>query len=73
MSVRQRVKQRGVELPLVISDHCDWPELTQTITEVEAEEIWVTHGREEALVRWCELRGQKARPLHLVGYEDEAE
>ena len=27
MRVRARARQRGVELPLVISDHCDWPEL----------------------------------------------
>jgi putative mRNA 3-end processing factor len=24
-------------------------------------------------VRWCELAGVAAKPLHLVGYEDEAE
>ena len=71
MGVRQRIRQRGVEVPLVISDHSDWPELTQTIKDVGAGEIWVTHGREEALVRWCELNGIAARPLHLVGYEDE--
>ncbi|PWE57339.1 ligase-associated DNA damage response exonuclease [Metarhizobium album] len=73
MMVRQRAKQRGVELPLVISDHCDWPELTQTIREIAPEQVWVTHGREEALVRWCELQGIAARPLHLVGYEDEGD
>jgi putative mRNA 3-end processing factor len=73
MMVRQRAKQRGVELPLVISDHCDWPELLDTIREVGPQEVWVTHGREEALVRWCELSGIKARPLHLVGYEDEGD
>ncbi|MFC5991618.1 ligase-associated DNA damage response exonuclease [Limoniibacter endophyticus] len=73
MRVRQRVRQRGVELPLIISDHCDWDELTQTIRETGASELWVTHGREEALLRWSELNGLKARPLHLVGYEDEAE
>jgi putative mRNA 3-end processing factor len=73
MRIRQRVKQRGVELPLIISDHSDWDELIATIREVKAGEVWVTHGREEALVRWCELNGIKARPLHLVGYEDEAE
>ncbi len=56
-----------------ISDHCDWPELTETITELSPAEVWVTHGREEALVRWCELQGIKARPLHLVGYEDEGD
>jgi putative mRNA 3-end processing factor len=73
MSIRQRAKQRGVELPLIISDHCDWAELTQTIAEIAPAEVWVTHGREEALVRWCELAGIRARPLHMVGYEDEAE
>jgi len=37
------------------------------------EAVWVTHGREEALVRWCELQGIAAKPLHLVGYEDEGD
>ena len=73
MRVRQRARQRGVELPLVISDHADWDELCVTIRETGAEEVWVTHGREEALVRWCELEGIRARPLHLVGYEEEPE
>ena len=31
MRIRQRAKQRGVELPLIISDHSDWDELTETI------------------------------------------
>ena len=73
MRIRQRARQRGVELPLVVSDHADWDELCTTIHEVGAEEIWVTHGREEALVRWCELRGLRAKPLHLMGYEEEPE
>lgn len=73
MMVRQRAKQRGVELPLIISDHSDWPELTATIEEIAPREVWVTHGREEALVRWCELKGIASRPLHLVGYEDEGD
>ncbi|PYE86645.1 putative mRNA 3-end processing factor [Phyllobacterium leguminum] len=73
MRIRQRAKQRGVELPLIISDHCDWDELTATIGEVAPGEVWVTHGREEALVRWCALAGIPARPLHLVGYEDEGD
>jgi putative mRNA 3-end processing factor len=71
MRIRQRAKQGGVELPLIISDHGDWNELTTTISETGAGEVWVTHGREEALVRWCELNGIAARPLHLVGYDDE--
>jgi putative mRNA 3-end processing factor len=73
MRIRQRARQRGVELPLVISDHCDWDELCDTIREVSPREVWVTHGREEALVRWCELEGLPAKPLHLMGYEEEPE
>ncbi len=71
MGIRARIRQRGVELPLVISDHCDWDELTATIEELSPGEVWVTHGREEALVRWCGLNGIPARPLNLVGYEEE--
>lgn len=73
MGVRQRAKQRGVELPLIISDHADWDELTTTVTESAPEELWVTYGREDALVRWAELQGQKAQPLRLVGYDDAGE
>ena len=71
MTVRARARQRGVELPLVISDHADWDELTATVQELRPGEVWVTHGREEALVRWCELHGVAARALRLVGYEDD--
>ncbi len=71
MRVRQRARQKNVELPLVISDHADWDELTTTLTEIAPSEVWVTHGREEALVHWCMTRQIKARALDLVGYEDE--
>lgn len=73
MRVKQRAKQRGVELPLVISDHADWDELNATLKEVAAGEIWVTHGAEEALIRQATLNGLAARALSLVGFEDEAE
>ncbi|MCV2448694.1 ligase-associated DNA damage response exonuclease [Paracoccus sp. DMF] len=73
MTVRARARQRGVELPLVISDHVDWPMLTGTLTELAPSEVWVTHGTEDGVIRWCELAQIPARPLRLVGYEDEAE
>src|SRR3954454_6737724 len=73
MRVRARARQRGVELPLVISDHADWEGLTATIAATGAGEIWVTHGQEDALVHWCKARGLAARPLDLVGYGDEEE
>jgi putative mRNA 3-end processing factor len=71
MRVRGRARQRGVELPLVISDHADWNELTRTIAEVNPQETWITHGREDALLRWCALNQRRARALALVGYADE--
>jgi putative mRNA 3-end processing factor len=71
MLVKARARQRGVELPLVISDHADWGELIDTFQELKPEEIWITHGREEGLLRWAELNGMKARALRLVGYDEE--
>lgn len=71
MRVRGRARQKGVELPVILSDHADWDELIETVEELRPDELWVTHGREEALVRWSELNGIDARALRLVGYEDE--
>lgn len=73
MRIRQRAKRAGVELPLVLSDHCDWPELQQSIRETGAQEIWVTHGEEDALVHWCRTIGLAARPLRLVGFAEEGD
>src|SRR3954454_4982821 len=71
MRTRQRARQRDVELPLIISDHADWDELTMTIRELAPTEVWITHGREEALKHWCMTHQIKACELNLVGYEDE--
>jgi putative mRNA 3-end processing factor len=71
MRIRQRAVQRNVELPLILSDHADWDELTDTILEIAPKEVWVTHGREDALIHWCMTRQIKARALDLRGYEDE--
>ena len=73
MRVKQRAKARGVELPLVISDHADWDELTTTLDEVGAQDVWVTHGREEALVHYAASRGLHARALALTGFGEEEE
>lgn len=73
MRVRARARQRRVELPLVISDHADWDELTCTFAELHPEEVWLTHGEEQALLRWAALNGISARALSLVGYGDEEE
>jgi putative mRNA 3-end processing factor len=71
MRVRARARQQSVELPLVISDHADWQELTGTIAETGAREVWVTHGREEALLHHIRSTGRRGRALALIGREDE--
>ncbi len=71
MTIKQRARQSGVELPLVISDHADWNELTETIKATGASKIWVTHGREDALVHYCRSIGLEAEPLYLQGRDDE--
>jgi putative mRNA 3-end processing factor len=71
MGVRARARQRGAELPLVISDHADWPELSRTLKDVGAPRVWVTHGREEALVFHARSLGIEAEALHLGGRDEE--
>jgi putative mRNA 3-end processing factor len=71
MQIRARAKQKGIDLPLIISDHADWNELTQTLEQVNPQELWVTHGREEALVYYAEQQGYKAQALNLLGFDDQ--
>lgn len=73
MRVRQRAKASGVELPLVISDHADWDELLATVEDVQAPEIWVTHGAEAALIHQLGKMDKRGRALSLIGYGDESE
>lgn len=69
MQIRARSKQRQAELPVIVSDHSDWDELLTTITEVNPKEVWVTHGREDALVYQLTQMGFRAKALSMVGYE----
>ena len=68
MRVRARARQRGVELPLVISDHADWDDLTATIAATGApEDLGDARpgGRAGALVREPRARGAAARHRRL--------
>jgi putative mRNA 3-end processing factor len=71
MRVRARARQRGIELPLVISDHADWDGLCRSIIESGCDELLVTHGESDALVYWAQQCGINASPLHLMGYGHE--
>jgi putative mRNA 3-end processing factor len=73
MRIRARARQRGIELPLVVSDHADWDGLCATIIETGCSELLVTHGEADALVHWANNRGLRAEPLHLIYGDEEAE
>ena len=73
MRVRARARQRGAELPLIISDHADWDELLQTAEDVDAPEIWITHGREDGLLHALTQSGRRARALSLIGRDEDEE
>ena len=71
MRVRARARQKGVELPLVVSDHADWEALCTTVAETGCSRLLVTHGEADALVHWARGQGIEAEPLHILGYGDE--
>ena len=74
MRVRQRARSKGVELPLVISDHSRLGRADRRRwRRSRAPEVWVTHGREEALIHEAAKRGIRGRALRLVGYGDDDE
>ena len=51
LGIKKFRQGRAGELPLVISDHADWDELTATLDEVAAPEVWIQYGPEAALRR----------------------
>ena len=71
MRVRARARQKGIELPLVVSDHADWEALCTTIAETGCSKLLVTHGEADALVHWARGQGIEAEPLHILGYGEE--
>lgn len=72
--VRRLARGRGgADLSLVISDHADWDELTATAKEIAPEELWITYGRADALTRWAEGEGLRARALEKVGAQGSEE
>jgi putative mRNA 3-end processing factor len=71
MRVKKRARAGGGDLPLIISDHADWPELTATAREIAPRELWITHGEADALIAWASSNSMVARPLEIAGYAGE--
>ena len=63
MQVRGHRRRRAVDRGFTLSDHADWHGLLWAIRECQAEEIWVTHGSIDPLVRWLCEQGLDAKGL----------
>jgi putative mRNA 3-end processing factor len=63
MRIRGAQRRRGVNRGFVLSDHADWPGLMDTIQATGAQEVYVTHGYVDAVVRTLREKGIDAKPL----------
>ncbi len=63
MQIRGNRRRRSVDRGFVMSDHSDWPGLIRTIRQTEAENIWVSHGYTNEMVRWLREDGLNAREV----------
>lgn len=71
MTIRGARRRANYDRGFALSDHADWPGLNAAINHADPEEIWVTHGYREELVRWLTDRGRKARSV-ATHFEGEA-
>jgi putative mRNA 3-end processing factor len=73
MQIRGNRRRRSVDRGFVLSDHVDWDSLLYTIKETGAENIFITHGYTQPLVKWlCETGlNAKALPTQFVGEIEE--
>jgi putative mRNA 3-end processing factor len=75
MHVRGIRRRRDVDRGFALSDHADWPALLHVIAATEADQVWVTHGYRDPLVRWLREHGRDAHSVasHWEGeLEDDA-
>jgi putative mRNA 3-end processing factor len=72
MRVRGARRRRAVDRGFVLSDHVDWPGLQTAIKESGAQQVWVTHGFVEPVVRHFREQGFDAHGMKTA-YEGEAD
>lgn len=65
MRVRALKRRRGYDAGFVLSDHCDWRSLLETIDETGAERIVAEHGDTGPLVRYL----REHRDVEAVGLD----
>jgi putative mRNA 3-end processing factor len=75
MQIRGIRRRRAVDRGFALSDHADWPGLLSAIAATGAQQVYVTHGYSEPLVRWLTERGIDAHTLttEFTGEQGSAE
>ena len=73
MLTRATRRWQAVDRGFPLSDHADWPGLLWAIHSTSAEEILVTHGHTEPLVRYLREQGLTARSLSTRFAADQSE
>lgn len=73
MRVRGARRRRGVDAGFTLSDHVDWPQLLAAIDATGAEQVWVTHGFTDQVVRWLREQGRGAQVLPTRWGDSEAD
>lgn len=71
MAIRGTRRRANYDRGFALSDHADWDALNAAIQYADAEEVWVTHGYRDELVRWLRERGRTARAVE-TRFEGEA-
>lgn len=72
MRVRGIRRRRSLDKGFPVSDHCDWPSLLKAVHLSGAENVLVTHGYSQILVRYLQEQGLNADTLSTQ-YEGEEE
>jgi putative mRNA 3-end processing factor len=72
MRVRGARRRRAIDRGFVLSDHVDWTGLLATVKETGAEQVWVTHGFIDPVVRHLRELGLDAHGM-TTAYEGEAD
>ena len=63
MLTRATRRWQSVDRGFPLSDHADWPGLLSAIEQTGAEQILVTHGHTEPMVRYLQEQGRRARTV----------
>ena len=71
MAIRGARRRRNLDRGFILSDHADWGGLNTAIAASGAEEVFVTHGYRDELVRWLVDQGRRAQAV-VTRFEGEA-